>query len=438
MRQSMGSYKSNILYRLTAFLSVLVLISWRSFDRIRFAFLWAEGGSSYVTGAYSHGISSLFITQGGYYNLFPRILALIAIQFPITWLPYLIAVTCVVVFSLIVSRFACSDYEWLVPSVKIRILACLGLTFMGGLHECIGNLCNLHWLLDFYLGLLAIRKLDKRISIYEIIFVFLIGGSGGESVVFIPVFLLRCWLIHRRKTQRGIFIRELLCVVCLLFWVIMNSLVQDSVPISTISVSNFIQATYYAVINNVLLQPLLGDHLTYYLGLKYDWAYWLLTIFVLWWISRHIKISKAPDLLLLSTILTFLFIAVMSWLVRGGDILGRFLSMGRGLNLSIERWGTWLSGISFLFMLTLLWRSPKKYQSTFTTVYIALYILLALYRFDIWSYDNSPDVTSSVGVSWRQTLSNHSSDCTGNVTIPIYPSGWSVIVPASEICKSLK
>ncbi len=172
-------------------------------ERLIHPHLWAEDGVLFLLGGLQKGLLGLFEPYGGYYHSVSKILSYGLIQlFDLTWFPVATIILCLGLTSFIYSTVTLSAYRWLLPSDGVRILTAILLCLTPGSSEVLGNFTNLHWILYFYLWLLAMKPAEKSFSIPEVLCAFLICFSTGEVVVLLPLFLWRIYQQRRGGSKR--------------------------------------------------------------------------------------------------------------------------------------------------------------------------------------------------------------------------------------------
>lgn len=217
------------MYARTATICFL-LLSLRAWARIWFSFIWAEDGKVFITEGLRWGWSSLLIPHAGSYHTIQRIVAYGVASFvPVPLWALVITLFNLMVLALVASRIVSKDFEWIFPARKVRVAIALLLCFAPGLLEMAGNLANLNWVLFYWLALLALRDLNRKMHGWEFWVAVLILFSVGTSLLLIPLFVWRFWKTRDRADAAllGILVLENIWLVLLNG---MHLSVQDASP----------------------------------------------------------------------------------------------------------------------------------------------------------------------------------------------------------------
>lgn len=196
--------------RTKAFLLCLVILILRAFPRLWHADIWAEDGT-FLNDALAHGVSSIFIPYAGSFHPFQRFtLWLITKVFSTSLWAIVITWGATILAAFVFSAISSARWKWLVSSDRLRVLVACALCFTPGLHEMLGNIANLNWILVFYLMLLLIREPRQQLSNTEFVFTALVLSSIGTSVLFVPLLAWR--IVISRKNVREIALLVLIVV----------------------------------------------------------------------------------------------------------------------------------------------------------------------------------------------------------------------------------
>ncbi len=259
----MNFLKKNSTYCSSVLVSFLILLL-RASERVTKPDLWAEDGYWFVNHSLSIGWPSIFTQMAGYFQIAERASVWLLIQaIPLPYLPHAIALTCLLIFSLIISKITSKDYEWLIPSQVLRYCLLLTFCFLPGLHEILANFCNLPWLFFYYLGLIALKDPKESLSKMEIGFSCLALFSTGTAILLIPVFMYRCYLRKKQPClSRDLFLLLLICgtVLSTIFllpreWQLYQR--RDYYAYGSAYIRSLAQSGF--------IQPWLGDQITFFL-----------------------------------------------------------------------------------------------------------------------------------------------------------------------------
>ncbi|MGZ3697158.1 MAG: hypothetical protein ACXWP5_03610 [Bdellovibrionota bacterium] len=414
--------------QLRVFLACLALLILRSWDRLTHAQIWAEDGSRFLPEAYQYGVHSLLIPIGGYFLSVSRLIALIATSGPTTMAAFWVTSLSLLVFGACISFISREEFAHLIPSKSVRISVAIGLCFVSGMTEGFGNLANLHWILVFWLGLLALRPVAAPLSFLTLLLAWLAAGSGGESVVLIPVFGYRLILALKRREPRWRFEAFLGGITG--FWAVASFFVRQPGAFHPMPpLVELFRAGVFTFLNHFILHPVLGDQITWIFGSlhPYSW-YWIFSLAILGWYIASSRAWKADGPVLLWLCLgAFWGIAVVTWIFRV-EAFPLYLTQVRTFGWYGARYALHMAPIAFVTAASLLPRWKGRYSQTVGLVFVSFFVAFAMHHFRITRY-----------VPWDPSFADQvaSMKCSpgGPAEIPIStePPGWSTRIPASKL-----
>lgn len=170
-------------------LSLLVLFYKRP-DAFYYSQFWAEEGVVFFSEAYHQGFGSLFNTCAGYFHLFPRLMACIAVSLslPLHLVPFLFCYSWLLVF------FSLLYYIWkrLPYSDVKRFFIATTVALIPLQSEIIMNLTNLQWMMVLFPIIIfssdSVEK-NKKWFFADLLIVLLSGFTGPNYTVLLPLFL---------------------------------------------------------------------------------------------------------------------------------------------------------------------------------------------------------------------------------------------------------
>lgn len=126
-----GSKWEYIMY----FLTLYVLLVFRTPKDFFQPYLWAEDGSVLIQQAIQNGLSSVFMVGNGTYWVMQKIVALICYWSvcpfrSIVLLPYIMQIVSKIIITLSVMYFISDRFEWLMPEKKYRFFICIGVVLL--------------------------------------------------------------------------------------------------------------------------------------------------------------------------------------------------------------------------------------------------------------------------------------------------------------------
>jgi len=368
----MAYYKKNYCY------IVLLTILFISFYRSPHIFLegrfWGEDGQLFFQNALGYSFFDHFFKfheiSGGYYELFPRVVALIATKFPLEYAPLVnVYMSYVIIFYIFVLTIFCKSY--LFESRNQKFLLCYLILFCSSFAPDIWvNSTNS----QIYFGVLAILILYLKSNnkiIYKIInsVILFIGGlSSFYVIVLFPLFFFKSYLIKSRNfvyEKIIILFSFLLQLSHYLYIRATNSMIDFNRAEAFLNNFSFkfidiyyIKVFFYNVFLKTIFSKkivLLSSNFLDYLNIHNYLLIFILIltliffIFFLTKIFLFIRHDTEKLIILSSLIVIFLTILVGIILVSGTWIFGRYASI-----------------LGFIFALSILFLS---FQKTITNLY---------------------------------------------------------------------
>ena len=158
--------------------------------------LWAEDGTMFFRQQLLLGPGAVLLTAGGYLDIVPRILALIASLFPVAWTPLLYAIQSILLAGLCCWVFVLDDFRGLLQSGLLRGLLCLLTAFGFPSQELIGNLTNVQWFFSLVAVPLTLAPPACRTVLSRLLFAvvgLLIALSEPLTIILLPLIALRAF-----------------------------------------------------------------------------------------------------------------------------------------------------------------------------------------------------------------------------------------------------
>lgn len=375
-------------------LLVLVIISfYRSPDIFFEGRFWGEDGSIFFQNALNNNFFEnffkIYYPTYGYYNLYPRIIAMIAKAFPIefaalinVYMSYLI-----LFYIFILSIFGNS---FLLEKTKQKFLFCFLVLFCSSfVPEVWVNSVNT----QIYFCVLSIvilyskNNINLNFKILNSIALFIGGCSSPYVVALFPFFFIKYYLIK----SRSFLVEAIILLSSFLFQLLFYFYSKSSLNMIDVNRGNaflnnlsleWINLSYLKIfIYNVFLKTVFSKKIVLsfqdfvnYLDINKSL---LLSIIILIFISftvflykiiSTISKDKEKALILLSLSLIFITILTMNILVSGSYIYGRYAAI-----------------LGFIFSLVVLFlnfqRIKNKYLSRILNVVLVLIYLSGIYQF---------------------------------------------------------
>ena len=198
---------SNNKWMAITFFCCLILCLLLDYQAIFKPYIYAEDGSIFINQAYKYGVSSLFITYGGYLVFISRIIALLGLLFGKIFNSFLTTVFVMkwlsIAFAVFVANyFNSDDFDWLISDRKIRLLISLILiAFLMNFDHMYFCSLSLHWWCGLFIFLISINIVNNKLPKTYLIPFIIIAILSLPSVLPIG-FALLYYII---KNLKGIF-----------------------------------------------------------------------------------------------------------------------------------------------------------------------------------------------------------------------------------------
>ncbi len=190
-------------------LTILILVIRKS-DSFFHPQLWAEDATVFLKDALLFNSASIYLPNGGYYFIYQRLVALLALHFPVSWAPAIFNLGSLLAF-LSVILLICSQ-RIILPKKYLLILS-LVLAPTG--TEVFMTLSSSHWFLLLTLILVCLSEdaTSFPARILEFCVVLLAAFSGPNCLIALPLFLIRSYLRKSPATLSYTLIIALACVL---------------------------------------------------------------------------------------------------------------------------------------------------------------------------------------------------------------------------------
>ncbi|HVE23716.1 MAG TPA: hypothetical protein VNC39_17240 [Acidocella sp.] len=174
----------------------------RAPDHLLHPQLWGEDGVFWVSQAYNLGFRCLAIPESGYLQTISRIGALLAIQLPLTAVPFIFSLIAFVIQLAPVALLLSRRGEQLIPSLLGRLLIVLLYIGEPNSSEAYVNLTNAMWHLALVAFLLVILPKPRTTTgLWLDAVVLILAGLSGPLVLFIAP--IAWWELVRLRRCTG-------------------------------------------------------------------------------------------------------------------------------------------------------------------------------------------------------------------------------------------
>ena len=174
----------------------------RGFRRLEHPTFWAEDGLVFFTQETESGWRSITSSYSGYLHLVPRLSAVTLGPLPVSTQLRGYEVIAVLVSLAILALVLNPRLAWLLPTRFARAATFVLLSAMPGVWETYGNVANLIFFGGIGLTLIALAE-DARSTVgraFEWLAVVLLGLSGPDVAMVIPLFGYRLWRTRTRNS----------------------------------------------------------------------------------------------------------------------------------------------------------------------------------------------------------------------------------------------
>ncbi len=184
---------SVFFFQAIVFTVAFLIIFSRRPDAILNAQFYAEDGRGWYLDAYNHGLHSLFMPWSGYFQTLSRIVALIALQFPLSLAPLVMNICAIVVQILPVNLFLSSRFSGI--PLKTRLLGSFIYLAIPNAAEVHANITNGQWHLALAacLVLLAQPASGRVWRIFDGSVLVLTSISSPFGILLVPVAAALWW-----------------------------------------------------------------------------------------------------------------------------------------------------------------------------------------------------------------------------------------------------
>lgn len=196
---------------------LLALAALRLPSSFVFPAFWAEDATVFFRQSVEMGPAALLEPVYGSYHAVPRIIAWLALFFPVVWAPALYTLAAALVSSASLALFSRPGFRWLVPNDLVRVLVCVLSSLVPGTIESYLVLSGLNYTMFCGVVWLILERDEGggwRMGLARTLLLCFMWFSIGQGLVLAPALLLLFWLTRNRS--------YLLCAFALGLAVVMN------------------------------------------------------------------------------------------------------------------------------------------------------------------------------------------------------------------------
>lgn len=391
--------------RFVTFLLLLAILIQRGWVRLSIPDFWAEDGRVFFLDALTDGVRSLLHPMAGSYFTIERLIMLGAVKLaPLAWVPFVVCLACIGVTAFIMSRIVADDYDWLVPSPTVRLMAACLFCLLPGLNEMLGNLCNLNWILFCWPLLAGLQDPRRPLTGVTMAAIALVAISVGTSILLVPLFVWRAVAAASPRGAARSAAREWWVVAILVIaGALVPALFGGTRPPGSpgVTMIGLARVWYDHVARLVGFTPWIGDRLTFALdewqptGLYRAGKVAFLAFGLIWaWRHRHEPRAQA---------IAIAVAGVSTWTVLSA------VTRTYALDLLQRQRGPWFYEYRYSFIMSfaavLFWvvvldgsrRRAGRRAATPAIAFLSLGIILSAHRFNIDAYSNPRYYTRAIG-----------------------------------------
>ncbi len=288
-KRMLNSWRPSYLFTL---ISIYMINLIRARELVQHPSFWAEDGLFFFRESLELGVRSLLAPVLDHFNTIPRVLALLALVFPIKFAPLFYILTAGLISSACIAYFVKDSFSWIIPNRSLRFFLAILMSFTPGTEEIFFSYCTLGYV--FY-GLITLLFLENdsytsvtrrdepaggptpvklpfsRYSWRRTILISLLWFTTGHGIVFLPILVLDVIQLFRFRLFNEIT-RPIALLFSLIFSILINIFHSNSDAASnaasiflTVDRTKIIEAfvqIFHIYIDNFMfhltLQPLLG------------------------------------------------------------------------------------------------------------------------------------------------------------------------------------
>lgn len=193
-------------------------------------YLWAEDATIFISQAQSLGLASLWQPYAGYLHLYPRLVALLASQFPLIYTPALFfsgwLLAYIFAFSILIHRALQAG----IAPLPLAILVFL-ISIQPNLGEVFFTITNAQWTLGIALAIWALS--NSSVSLITAPIWILLGLTGPFSLLLLPVLLLKMLVFKDFRNNWPCYSLVFTCGIVQLFFLVHSESFFDPEGLTT-------------------------------------------------------------------------------------------------------------------------------------------------------------------------------------------------------------
>ena len=389
---------------LLSYALVCIVVFYRRPDAFYHSQFWAEEGIVFYKDAFENGFSSLFYTCAGYYHLFPRLLACLAVSLQ---LPFHV-ITILFCYAWLFILFLLVFYIWKrLPFQSFQKFAIVLVIVLLPLQsEVFMNQTNMQWIMALF-PIIIFSSLNNNSTTHwlwlDIIVLIITGFTGPNFTVLLPLFLFLVWFQKSiwRKQKPVLFLYAIAIAIGLIGGLaLMNH--------GSVSRTN---ATSFILLNEGFIKYVFAQYWFMFIG-KFVFKMpliimiigCLLTGIFFGWVLKQLFQKQIPHFVVISFIVGLLFLGSTIIAYRyEPELLSPYY---RGVR------NFYIPGLTFVWIII-------YFISLLPKAKIVLSLLMVLFSLELLVFVGSQTFTNFTPNNYSYKI-NH----TDSISIPINPEGW--------------
>lgn len=366
---------------------------------------WAEDGSVFFIRQYIDGFSAIAEPYSSYLHLIPRLIACFSESFfnysliPTVYNYSCYFITLFVIYSIYSDRL----------HIKYKGLFALSLVLIPHYkNEVFMNITNLQWFLALLLVILSIKDEPsskygsiKAQYIFDILVIAFCGLTGPFLVLLSPLFFIR-W-IQNKSTYRSVILFIVCITIAVQLSILLNETTRSNISSISMNFNVYIQLFGQKLFGGLFLGDLTKHINDYLLSSMY-----LSLILLLFWYSFREKDMVIWILLYVH------FILLLATIYKFQSNLDALIPIRNGQRYFYIPYVMIVWSLIYILEKTTNWKK--------TIIVISLLCILC-------SSLSSRFTTSFVDYEWKSYSNKIGKE---NVSIPINPTGWKIVVNAPK------
>lgn len=389
--------------------------------------LYAEDGEVWLTGAYNHGVRTIFQSYNGLSHLFDRLFGLVSMHLvPLRYEPFVYVVMALVIF-LVLAYYLLSSRSAILTTNYQKLFFALSLCLLGNAEEFYFSFSNSVFLLGMVgLLILVIKKSGhKTIDILEKILFFILCFTNVFAWIYI---LILAFEFIWKKRRRYYYLALTFVGSITQLWIHIHQPAgqRPDIPARYIASKTTLFEFYNQIVTPSLrfgrqdINPLMRTRTDLiFVGV----ALLLVGIIVVFIFYKSNYVTKC----------LLFFCLVMTLISLKSPINGQTAPAAVVIAMATYHWGNryFIYGIIGMFVVWAKFSQglfKKQYLAPFLMVFFTFGLLSSVTLGSFYIQKDFMDLRSQ----YAQGVAEYKKPNHGSIVIPINPTGWYLTLPASH------